>query len=404
MITSDDVTVVIPSLPERGEQLERAVASVWQQTTAPFAVVTHIDHKRQGAHAARNAALAKVQTEWVAFLDDDDTFHPDHLETLIDGANETGADVIGSYPEPDHACEDALVVCHNGQAVRGPVDVPWGPEQMDHLDARDGAICPHCDTPRGSFIMFTNLVRRSLIDKIGGVPAPGSMGDHFAGWGAEDYLFLLALKDAGAKFHHVTGKRTWTYHVAPLRLVDIARDAITMFDALQKGPELASFLALVKDVGVKTVLEIGADKGGTLWAWRQLGCDVIAITLEDGIHGSAPHVKLNEHGCQVIYGDSHDDKTVVQLEVLLGGRQVDMLFIDGDHTFYGVKSDYEMYQRFVRDGGLIAFHDICDHPYVKEVNVKAFWDTLAWPGDREEIITDPRHWGGIGVLRVPVAA
>jgi glycosyltransferase involved in cell wall biosynthesis len=214
MVTSGGVTVVIPSLPERSNWLARAVRSVERQSAPPADVIVHVDHDRAGAHVARNAALEQVTTEWVAFLDDDDQFHKDHLQTLIDGANKSGADLIGTYPEPDPpGLADALVCCWKGIPVRGPVNVPWGPEQLDHLDARKGVRCPHCGGRRGSYIMATNLVRAELIDKIDGFPAPMSMGDEYAGCGAEDYLFLLALLDAGARFHHVTGKRTWTYRV-----------------------------------------------------------------------------------------------------------------------------------------------------------------------------------------------
>jgi glycosyltransferase involved in cell wall biosynthesis len=212
MITGLDVSVVIPSLPDRASSLERAVASVERQSARPAAIVTHIDHDRAGAHVARNAALAKVTTPWVAFLDDDDQFHANHLATLIDGANKSGADVIGTYPQSDPpTMRDALVCCYKGIPVTGSVGIPWGRDQLDHFDSRQGRICPHCRTPRGSFIMVTNLVRMDLVNRVGGFPAPGSMGSGFAGSGAEDYLFLLALLDAGARFHHVPGVRTWTY-------------------------------------------------------------------------------------------------------------------------------------------------------------------------------------------------
>jgi len=219
-VTSGQVTVVIPSLPERSRQLARAVRSVERQSAPPAEVIVHVDRNRAGAGPARNAALAKVSTPWVAFLDDDDTFHSDHLQSLIDGANSSGADLISSNAAPDDPrMRDALVCCYKGIPVRGPINIPWGPEQIDHLDARRGRRCPHCGTLRGSYIMVTNLVRTELIEKAGGFPAPGSMGDGFAGWAAEDYLFLLALLDAGARFHHVTGRRTWTrfHRVTPKR-------------------------------------------------------------------------------------------------------------------------------------------------------------------------------------------
>jgi Methyltransferase domain len=38
------------------------------------------------------------------------------------------------------------------------------------------------------------------------------------------------------------------------------------------------------------------------------------------------------------------------------------LFIDGDHSYNGVVKDFYAYRHLVREGGVIAFHDICmDH-------------------------------------------
>ena len=59
-----------------------------------------------------------------------------------------------------------------------------------------------------------------------------------------------------------------------------------------------------------------------------------------------------------------------------------------------------MFRPLVRPGGIVAFHDICDHPRVPACKVKAFWDSLDLPG-KEEIVTEPAVWGGIGVIRVP---
>jgi hypothetical protein len=213
MVTGDGVTVVIPSLPERSEWLGRAVRSVERQSVPPADIVIHVDNDHAGAYAARNAALAKVSTPWVAFLDDDDQFHRDHLETLIYGANRSDADLVGTYPVPDRpGAPFLLACCHKGLRCP-PTLIQWGPDQLDHFDARKGRLCDHCGTKRGSFIMITNLVRMDLVDKVDGFSPAGALGDSFAGHRAEDYLFLLKLLDAGARFHHVVGRRTWTYHV-----------------------------------------------------------------------------------------------------------------------------------------------------------------------------------------------
>lgn len=39
-------------------------------------------------------------------------------------------------------------------------------------------------------------------------------------------------------------------------------------------------------------------------------------------------------------------------------RPIRLLFIDGDHSYGGVKQDFELWSRHVVAGGLIAFHDV----------------------------------------------
>jgi predicted O-methyltransferase YrrM len=50
---------------------------------------------------------------------------------------------------------------------------------------------------------------------------------------------------------------------------------------------------------------------------------------------------------------------VSRVEQRIAGRHLDLLFIDGDHTYDGVVADFNAYRHLVRDGGVIAFHDIC---------------------------------------------
>jgi predicted O-methyltransferase YrrM len=40
-----------------------------------------------------------------------------------------------------------------------------------------------------------------------------------------------------------------------------------------------------------------------------------------------------------------------------GDMGIDLLFIDGDHSYEGIKSDYEAWYPHVKDGGVVAFHD-----------------------------------------------
>jgi len=179
----------------------------------------------------------------------------------------------------------------------------------------------------------------------------------------------------------------------------IAHTAIKEHGAIQKEGELGPFLALVMDLDpLDLVVEVGSFDGGTLWAWQQICPDVVGVDLPP--EGHEDTVRLNSLGCPIVCGDSHAQSTLERLQTVLDGRRPDMLFIDGDHTYDGVKADYEMYGPLVRPGGLIGFHDILQHPEMPFVQVNRFWATL--DVDSEEFISGPYRWGGIGVIRVPV--
>ncbi len=104
--------------------------------------------------------------------------------------------------------------------------------------------------------------------------------------------------------------------------------------------------------------------------------------------------------------DSHEASTKAQLLEILSGRPVDFLFIDGDHTYDGVKTDFQMYAPLVAKEGLIGFHDVVDHPGVPSCEVDRFWAEVKarWPHHEYLEPTDgpkSEEWGGIGVLEWP---
>lgn len=93
---TSDITVVITTIPQRRALLARAIASVGAQTLLPDTVVIVEDTERLGGARNRQRGLDQVTTQYVAHLDDDDEFLPQHLERLRDTIRETGADLV--YP------------------------------------------------------------------------------------------------------------------------------------------------------------------------------------------------------------------------------------------------------------------------------------------------------------------
>lgn len=91
------VGIAIPSIPPRKSLLQRAIKSVFAQTHPVEQISIAIDHAKEGAGATRNRAKNSLQTDYIAFLDDDDVMLPNHIETLLGHIEYHNADVAFSW-------------------------------------------------------------------------------------------------------------------------------------------------------------------------------------------------------------------------------------------------------------------------------------------------------------------
>jgi len=84
----------------------------------------------------------------------------------------------------------------------------------------------------------------------------------------------------------------------------------------------------------------------------------------------------NIQGTPDILGNTHDPKTLDALKKRLKGRPINILFIDGGHSYEDVKEDFETYSPLCTD--IIALHDIESYRYLKGKRTKVwkFWDKL----------------------------
>lgn len=110
------ITVAIACHPARIRNglLMRALGSVNAQTLQPAAIVIVNDVEKQGAGWTRRQCLDLVNTEWVAWIDSDDEWLPEHLEKLMRVAVETdsvyvfpyfnGRDPLGHFGRPFDPC------------------------------------------------------------------------------------------------------------------------------------------------------------------------------------------------------------------------------------------------------------------------------------------------------------
>jgi len=180
----------------------------------------------------------------------------------------------------------------------------------------------------------------------------------------------------------------------------------------QNMKELLGLVHLLEQRELRNVCEIGTFKGGTLFIWCQLATADARIVSID-MAGSPFGGDYREHtlpffqsfrkpGQQLVClrGDSHDPEMHQRFAEQLGGERLDFLFIDGDHTYEGVKQDFEKYSPHVKEGGIIAFHDIVDRPEHSEIEVNRFWTEIKRRYPHQELIESDasRRTIGIGVL------
>lgn len=180
----------------------------------------------------------------------------------------------------------------------------------------------------------------------------------------------------------------------------------------QNMRELLGLVKILEQRELKNVCEIGTFKGGTLFIWCQLAAAdarIVSIDLPGSPFGgvykeqSLPFFQsFRKPGQHMIClrGDSHDPEMCRKLGEHLGGKRLDFLFIDGDHTYDGVKHDFEAFLPYVKEGGIIAFHDIMPRPEYPEIQVNKFWLEVKkqWPHQEFVESDTSRRTIGIGVL------
>ena len=184
--------------------------------------------------------------------------------------------------------------------------------------------------------------------------------------------------------------------------------------AVQREFEIAALAELVQASRPKVIVEIGTAKGGTLFIWSRTNPDaelIVSLDLPEELGGyRATRRKLYREFVhdrkpgvmRLLQRDSHAPSTLEELKGILGGRPIDFLYIDADHSYEGVRKDYEMYGPLVRRGGLIAFHDI--ETRERDAGVHRLWAEIKKSRRCREIVQreiwQRPNYMGIGVVYV----
>ncbi|OGX50230.1 MAG: hypothetical protein A3G88_05460 [Omnitrophica WOR_2 bacterium RIFCSPLOWO2_12_FULL_63_16] len=135
----------------------------------------------------------------------------------------------------------------------------------------------------------------------------------------------------------------------------------------QDRREIEAFVStLLSRDRLGSVLEVGLGYfGSTHFLWRLLFDHVTTIeksperirTFGTNLRNFSGHWVLDDHRSGFVIGMSDDPPTVRKAYQHLAGG-IDLLFVDGDHQYASVLTDWLLYSPLVRAAGLVAFHDV----------------------------------------------
>lgn len=193
-------------------------------------------------------------------------------------------------------------------------------------------------------------------------------------------------------------------------LVDFAFDHFNgLIRPGQGRSEILRLLEILDREKPKNILEVGTAQGGTLFLFSRVAHDNARLVSVDlPIKGSFQHyfrwrmrmiesIAMPAQDLRILLGNSQNVETLKRVESLFFEREVDFLFIDGDHSYEGVKKDFKMYYPLVKKGGIICLHDIVTKR--ADCGVPQLWNEIKIDHDYFEIVENPDQNFGIGLLR-----
>jgi cephalosporin hydroxylase len=173
--------------------------------------------------------------------------------------------------------------------------------------------------------------------------------------------------------------------------------------------EINKLTDIIKPLKPATLLEIGTWKGGTLYHFSRVALFDSTVISIDAVPYPISPTCFKYRRCQNIHlliGDTHQTKTFTKIAWTLEDKPLEFLFIDGDHSYRGVRDDFNTYSSLM-ENGIIALHDITTHPKSTGCEVEKFWKEIKVEYESYEFIESVnQQWGGIGVIikgKVPLA-
>jgi predicted O-methyltransferase YrrM len=202
-------------------------------------------------------------------------------------------------------------------------------------------------------------------------------------------------------------QREWSVCTNPSQVLEFSANYL---NPGQRSREIIAFAEYARAREPEVFCEIGMLSGGThLFLTHALPSIKTTIALDPLVQNRAFLELLAKAGQRSFFvrGSSQSPETLARVSAILATRPIDLLFIDGDHRYEAVRSDFLNYRRLVREGGLIAFHDICEDfqtRFGRETGyssggVPQLWRKLRTSYEHREFVESPDQDAfGIGVI------
>jgi predicted O-methyltransferase YrrM len=131
--------------------------------------------------------------------------------------------------------------------------------------------------------------------------------------------------------------------------------------------EAALLYSLARDVQSGPIAEIGRFKGGSTLVFAAAlpdGAELWSYDFHVALRPDMPGAELDAE----LRGALERFGVAGKVHLLVADSRtadpppepLELLFIDGDHSYEGAKADYERWRAFVRPGGHLLFHDAVD--------------------------------------------
>ena len=180
------------------------------------------------------------------------------------------------------------------------------------------------------------------------------------------------------------------------------------YECPQNPDELAWMLERIR--GKRSLLEVGSSFGGTLKRMASVllkGAKIVSVDLAcdttppflnplDSLKDTCRKIGLMSGSVELLIGNSHDPEVVALASKY---APYDFGFIDGDHSYEGVKQDWEDYGPMCK---MVGFHDIGG----PVDGCKQFWNELRAGGKyrTEEFVSVDNPKFGIGIVHLESAS